>query len=150
MIWEPLLGWLHLLAVGGTFGLLLVEYWLCARPLDRLQVRLLGQVDLYYLFGAIAAVATGLARVMAFGKGTDFYLGNPLFWTKMGVFLLIGLTSVVPTRQFILWNRAARAEAAFAPLSAEVERVSRALTLQIGLFVLLPLLAVLVARGWGY
>jgi putative membrane protein len=149
VIWDAVFAYLHFLAVGLTAGLLLAEYWLLRRPLDRMQVRLIGTVDLGYFLAAIGVVATGLARVLYFGKGTSYYLANHLFWVKMAVFLVVGLASVPPTLQFIRWNREARSQPTFAPLSRELDRVRACIALELGLLALLPLLATMVARGWG-
>jgi putative membrane protein len=141
--------WLHLLAVGLAAGLLLSEYWLCRRIPDRLQVKLLGTVDLGYFLALIGSLATGLARVLFFGQDTAYYLANRLFWLKIALFLAIGLLALFPTLQFIRWNREARAAPAFAPLTRELERVRASLALQLGLMLLLPLVSILVARGYG-
>ena len=141
--------WLHLLAIGVGAGLLLTEYWLCRRIPDRLQVRLLGTVDLGYYLALIGSLATGLARVLYFGQDTAYYLANRLFWLKIALFIAIGLLALFPTLQFIRWNREARTAPAFAPLTRELERVKASLALQLGLMLLLPLLSILVARGYG-
>ena len=144
-----LFAWLHLVAVGLAMGLLLSEYWLCRRVPDRLQVRLLGTVDLGYFLALIGSLATGLARVLFFAQGTTYYLANQLFWLKIALFIAIGLIALFPTRQYIRWNRDARMAPAFAPLTRELERVRGSIALQLGLMLLLPLLAILVARGYG-
>jgi putative membrane protein len=141
--------WLHLIAVGLAAGLLLSEYWLCRRIPDRVQVRLLGTVDLGYYLALIGSLATGLARALYFGQDTAYYLANRLFWLKIVLFVAIGLIAVFPTLQFIRWNREARTAPAFAPLSRELERVRGSIALQMGLMLLLPLDSVLLARGYG-
>jgi len=141
--------WLHLVAVGLAVGLLLSEYWLCLRIPDRLQVRLLGTADLGYFLALTGSVATGLARVLFFGQDTAFYIANRLFWLKIVIFIAIGLIALIPTRQYIRWNREARTAPAFAPLTRELERVRGSLVLQLGLMLLLPLLSILVAGGHG-
>ena len=141
--------WLHLLAVGLAAGLLLSEYWLCRRMPDRQQVRLLGAVDLGYFLALTGSLATGLARVLFFGQDTAYYLANQLFWLKIALFLAIGLLALFPTLQFIRWNREARTAPTFAPLSRELERVRGSQALQLGLMLLLPLISILVARGYG-
>ena len=130
-------------------GLLLSEYWLCRRIPDRLQVRLLGTVDLGYFLALTGSLATGLARVLFFGQDTAYYLANRLFWLKIALFIAIGVIALFPTRQYILWNREARTAPAFAPLTRDLERVRGSLAMQLGLMLLLPLLAILVARGYG-
>jgi putative membrane protein len=144
-----LFAWLHLLTYGLAMGLLLSEYWLCRRNPDRLQVRLLGTVDLGYLLSLIASLATGLARVLFFGRDTAYYLANHLFWLKIALFAAILLMAVFANRQFIRWNQEARSAPAFAPLTRDVEQLRGNLAMQLGLLLLLPLLAVLVARGYG-
>ena len=141
--------WLHLLAVGIAAGLLLSEYWLCRRVPDRLQVRLLGTVDLGYFLALTGSLATGLARLLFFGQDTAYYLANRLFWLKIALFLAIGLLALFPTLQFIRWNREARTAPVFAPLTRELERVRASIALQQGLMLLLPLTSILVARGYG-
>ena len=144
-----LFAWLHLLAAGVAAGLLLTEHWLCRRIPDRAQVRLLGQVDLGYQLALIASLATGLARALYYGQDAAYYLANRLFWLKIALFVGIAVIAIGPTLQSIRWNREARSAPAFAPLTREVERVRAAVTLGLGLWLVLPLIAVLVARGYG-
>ena len=144
-----LFAWLHLIAAGLAAGLLLSEYWLCRRTPDRLQVRLLGMVDLGYFLALIGSLATGLARLLYFGQGTAYYLANRLFWLKIALLAVVALVALFPTLQYIRWNREARSAPSFAPLTRELERVRGSLALQLGLMLLLSLLAILVARGHG-
>jgi len=144
-----LFAWLHLLAFGVAAGLLLTEHWLCRRMPDRTQVKLLGMVDLGYLLALIASLATGLARALYYGQDAAYYLANRLFWLKITIYLVIVLMAVSPTLQYIRWNREARTAPSFAPLTREVERVRASIALGLGLWLILPLLAILVARGYG-
>lgn len=144
-----LFAWLHLLAIGLAAGLLLTEYWLCRRMPDRTQARLLGTVDLGYLLALIASLATGLTRALYYGQDLPYYLGNRLFWLKITIFLAIVLVAVTPTLQYVRWNREARSAPSFAPLTREVDRVRASIALGLGLWLILPLLGVLVARGYG-
>lgn len=149
MIWTVLFAWLHFLAVGLTAGLLLAQYWMLRRPIDRYQAKLLGFVDLGYLLSLIGALATGLGLVFYFGTGAALYAANALFWTKMGLLAAIAAVSVVPTLQYVRWSREARTAPAFAPLTRDLERVQACVSLQLALMGLLPLFAALVARGYG-
>ena len=141
--------WLHFLAIGVGAGLLLAEHWLCRRMPDRTQARLLGQVDLAYQLALIATLATGLARAIYFGQAPDFYLSNRLFWLKIAIFGLIVVVAVAPTLQYIRWNREARSAPTFAPLTRDIERVRGSIAFGLGLWLILPLIGVLVARGYG-
>jgi len=144
-----LFAWLHLLAIGMAAGLLLTEYWLCRRMPDRTQAKLLGMVDLGYFLALIASLATGLARALYYGQDASYYLANRLFWLKMTIFLVICLVAVAPALQYIRWNREARTAPSFAPLTREVEQVRASIAIGLGLWLILPLLAILVARGYG-
>jgi len=144
-----LFAYLHLLSAGLAAGMLLVEHWLLRRPVDRLQARLLGVADLTWLLGLIGSIATGVARGNYFGHGTAYYLANHLFLLKLGVLAVVVVAAPLPTRQFIRWNREARLAPAFAPLTRDLERVRAVISLELGLVALLPLLSVLVGRGYG-
>lgn len=141
--------WLHLLAIGLGAGLLLTEYWLCRRMPDRIQVKLLGQVDLGYQLALIGSLATGLARALYFGQTADYYFSNRLFWLKIAIFLMIAIVAITPSLQFLRWNREARTAPAFAPLTREFERVRSSIAFGLGLWLILPLISLLVARGYG-
>jgi putative membrane protein len=141
--------WTHFLAAGVGAGLLLTEYWLSRRMPDRLQARLLGQVDLGYQLTLIGSLATGLARAFYYGQDAAYYVANRLFWLKMGIFFMIVVVAVPPTLQYIRWNREARSAPTFAPLTRDVDRVRGSIAFGLGLWLILPLIAVLVARGYG-
>lgn len=141
--------WLHLLAAGIAAAFLMAEYWLCRRMPDRAQLRLLGLADMGYLLALISSLATGLARLVYFGQDPAYYYANRLFWLKIAVFAAIALTAAAPSIQYLRWSREARSVPAFAPLGGEVDRVRAAIALGLGLWLFLPLLAVMVARGYG-
>ncbi len=141
--------WLHLLAAGSAAGLLVAEYWLCRRIPDRTQVRLLGAVNLGYFLALIASLATGLARALYFGQDLGYYLANRLFWLKITLFLAVALVAVAPGLQYLRWNREARELPVFAPLTREVDRVRASIAFGMGIWLILPLLANLIARGYG-
>ena len=149
MIWRALFAYLHLLTAGLTAALLVGQYWMLKRPVDRVQASLLGAMGLGQLLAGIAVIATGMALASAFGMGSAYYLGHPLFLLKMGIFAVLAVVSFLPLLQYVRWTREARRRPAFLPLTREVERVRAALSLMIGLMALLPLPAVLVARGFG-
>ena len=149
MIWPALFTYLHLLAAGLAAGLLLGQHWLLKRPLDRIQLGLLGAMALGQLLAAIASLATGMALATEFGMGGGYYLGNHLFLLKIVLFGLLAAVSALPLTQYVRWSRASRAAASFVPLGREIKRVRASVSLAIGLMALMPLPAVLLARGYG-
>ena len=100
-----LVAYLHFLAIFALFALLSVEHVLFKAPLDLARARSLMITDLVYGICAGLVLATGVARVLWFGKGAAYYMGNSLFHAKLGLFILVGLLSIVPTVVFIKWRK---------------------------------------------
>ncbi|HEV8692823.1 MAG TPA: DUF2214 family protein, partial [Lysobacter sp.] len=128
---------------------LAVEYLICVPGLARERMKLLARIDLLYLIAAILALATGVARLVWFGKGAGFYLYNPVFYIKLALFVAVGLISVPPTMQYLRWVRMLKTGAGEAAADFEVLRARRYLLAELVLFAFIPLLAVLMARGIG-
>jgi len=78
-------------------------------PLDDAGLRRLFVADTIWGVAAALWLTTGLLR--AFGgleKGSAFYLGSALFWTKMALFVLVVLLEIYPMVTFIRWRIALR------------------------------------------
>jgi putative membrane protein len=150
MILDALLAYLHFTAIFLLFSFLVVEVMLARQTIDAKAVRLLARVDLWYLFAALAVLATGLLRVFLGAKGAAFYGGNPLFSAKVALFFLIGGLSVPPTMQFMRWKKSADQDTAFAATPTEQKKLRRYLMIELHLAAVLPLLAVLMSRGIGH
>lgn len=146
---DILLAMAHHLLVFSLAGVLAAELILSSRPPARGIVPVLAKLDAAYGMLAMGVLAAGALRVAYGAKGAAFFLSNPLFWAKVGVFALIGILSVGPTRRIFAWRREARANADFLPSLEEFARMRRVVLLEAALFALLPILAVLMARGVG-
>ncbi|HEY0296474.1 MAG TPA: DUF2214 family protein [Bordetella sp.] len=149
MLQDALLAWLHYLAIFLLAGLLCIEAALLRPGLAAQTALRLARYDLAYGLSALAVLATGLLRMAYGAKGAAFYLGNPWFHAKIGLFVLVGLCSVIPTLRLLRWRRQARNEATFAPSAREIARVRRWVMIEAHLLILLPLCAVMMARGIG-
>ena len=78
-------------------------------PLDDAGLRHLFAADTAWGIAAALWVATGLLR--AFGsleKGSAFYLGSALFWTKMTLFVMVIILEIRSMMMFIGWRVARR------------------------------------------
>jgi putative membrane protein len=105
----------------------------------------IGRVDLFYGISAGVLLIIGLVRVNFGAKGWAFYSASPLFWIKLGTFVLIGLISIYPTVRFIQGRKTGVLP------SLEAQRsVVKAVSAQLHLILLMPVLAVLMARGFGF
>jgi putative membrane protein len=145
---EPFLAYLHYLSVILLGAFLTAELVVCRPPLAPPQVRQLPRLDIVFFGAAMLALATGLLRLFFYAKGVAFYLPNPAFIAKMVLYVAIAVISIVPTRRFIGWRRALDAGRP-APDAEAVARVRRLLHVELALLALMPLMAVLMARGIG-
>jgi putative membrane protein len=82
-------------------------------------------------------------------KGADFYLQNPVFWAKIAAIALVAALSVPPTIKFIVWQRRARKEPGFRLAAADVLGVQRLIVAEAAVLLVIPLLAGMMARGYG-
>ena len=146
---EVLVVYLHIVAMILIAVFLAIEYLVCVPGLARERVKLLARIDLLYLIAAVLALATGVARLVWYGKGAVFYLHNPVFYLKLALFVAIGLISIPPTIQYLRWMRLLKASAGAVAADFEVLRSRRYVLVELVLFALIPLLAVLMARGIG-
>lgn len=147
---DALLAYLHFIALIGTVATVVAEAALCRPGLDERRLKMLGRVDLWYLVMALLALASGFGRAIWGIKGWGFYAGNPLFWVKISLFILVGLLSLVPTLRFIRWAKEVAAAPGLTVADGEVKAMSRYITLELGLLAMIPLMAVLMSRGFGY
>ncbi len=146
---DALLAYLHYSAVFLLFAFLTVEVMTMRGPLDRSAVALLGRVDLWYFGSAAAVLVTGFLRLVFGVKGPEFYLSAWPIYVKLGLFLAVGLISVSPTLDFIRWRRMHERDAAWQVPEAERRRVRRRVMIEVHLAALIPLFAVIMARGLG-
>lgn len=91
-------------------------------------------------------LVTGILRVIYFGKGTDYYLNNPFFYTKIAIFILVSLLSLYPTFTFIFWFKDLSNEQAPKLELSQVNRISWLIKGELFGFILIPFLAAVMAR----
>jgi putative membrane protein len=147
---DAILAYLHFTAIFVLFSFLVVETMMMRGALDMAAVRLLGRVDVWYFGAAIAVLATGFARLVWGAKGADFYLSAWPIYVKVGLFLAVGMISVGPTLRFIRWRRMFERDAAWRVPDAERRHVRRMIMVEVHLAALIPLFAVIMARGLGH
>jgi len=146
---EALLAYAHILAILTLATFLASEAALCRSEwLNAAVVERLARVDAIYGASAVVVLATGLARTWWGVKGTAWYWSQPLLHAKVGLFVVIGLLSIVPTVRFLRWRRQLRATGAL-PAESEVRSTRRIVMIEAHLVALIPLLAVFLARGIG-
>lgn len=146
---EAIAAYLHYLSIFLLFALLTLEHQLFKRPLDLPRARSLIRVDIAYALSAGLVLASGAARLVWYGKGLAYYLHNSLFHAKLGLFILIALLSILPTVVFLNWRNDLKA-GQVPQISARLSTlVIMTIRLELLLLLILPLLATLMARGFG-
>lgn len=105
--------------------------------------------DNFWGLSAIILISTGLLRAFAgFEKGTAYYLGNHVFWAKMGLLLLVLILEIRPMATLIGWRRKLRANA-----ELDTTRVGQFATtsyIQTAILAAMIFAATAMARGFGY
>lgn len=139
----------HHVLVFAIMGILAFELGAVRVGMTQKEIARVGRVDLNYGVLAALILIVGFARAYFAAKGWDYYSHNGFFWSKIGTFALVGIISIVPTVAFVRWRRAAKKDAAFTPAEADVRNVKRLLWMEAGLFLLIPVFAALMARGYG-
>jgi putative membrane protein len=135
----------HFIAIFTALAILAIEWALYARVLPFERLAVLRRVDLAYLFAALAIVVTGLLRLFTSPKGNAFYTHNPIFWTKMSLFVAVALLSIVPTMHYLGLPRSGDVAIA----ERDHARIRFFIIAELVLFALIPIAATLMARGVG-
>ena len=146
---EAIAAYLHYLSIFLLFALLTLEHRLFKLPLDLDRARSLMRIDIAYGLSAGLVLASGAARVFWYGKGLAYYLHNSLFHAKLGLFILIALLSILPTMVFLNWRNDLRAGQLPQISARQGTLVIMSIRLELLLLLILPLLAALMARGFG-
>ena len=144
---DALLHFAHFICIFLLASLLAGEAVLLRKSLPRDRVTQLQVVDRWYGIAAGLVIVTGLLLVFFGEKGATYYAHNAIFWTKMALFVMIALISILPTVAFLRWNKRLGADGSVTLEDAEYGRLRGLVWLQIGLLALLPLCAALMANG---
>src|SRR5215475_770002 len=149
MLAHVITAYLHFLGMMILMATLLAEHVMLHSQMPPVHIQRLARTDLFYGMVAGVVFLTGLLRFVYFGKGIHFYLGNPVFYVKVGMFLLVALISIYPTMQFLSWRKTLTQGALPELDPRTMTRLRAVIRLELGLLIVIPLLAVLMARGIG-
>ncbi|MEB3334309.1 MAG: DUF2214 family protein [Cyanobacteriota bacterium] len=141
--------YIHYLSFMVCFAALVLERRLIRPSPERSEAVLMVITDVVYGIAALALLVSGILRVVHFGQGSAFYMENPLFWWKVGLYLSVGSLSLYPTVTYILWAIPLRKGELPQVSEALAHRLRWILNVEIAGFALIPLLATLMARGVG-
>ncbi|MEO0556410.1 MAG: DUF2214 family protein [Bacteroidota bacterium] len=136
--------YIHFIGILIVFGMVLSELVLVQKELKRSVIKRMFVFDGIYGAFSLVVVGAGLYLWLGIGKSAEFYTSNPLMHAKVGLFILVGVLSLWPT-VFYFKNRKGRID--------EVVKVpsyiKRIIQIELGLLIIIPLLATLMAQGVG-
>lgn len=144
---EILLRYLHFVSIFIVVSSVVAEHLLLKPQMTRTEIKRLSTIDGIYGLSSIVVVGVGLTLWLSdIGKPAAFYTQNHIFLTKVGLFVIVGLLSIYPT-VFFLKNRKGEDSNEEVTIPKAIKILIRA---ELLLLFLMPLLAVLMAKGIGY
>lgn len=149
MLIDGLLSGFHFLLVFTLVAILAAQSALIRPGITVSSLRLAASLDRGYGASAVLLLGVGFSRVYWGAKGASFYVLNPLFWTKIGLFTTIAFLSIPPTLQLLRWTRRADSNREFLPSDEQVCRVQWWLRAEMIVVGCIPILAAAMARGIG-
>jgi putative membrane protein len=144
-----LFAFLHHLAAFSLFAALVVELVSIREPLTVATARRLLAADLVYGIAAGVVLVVGFSRVFHFEKGATYYFHSWTFIAKLTLFVIVGLVSIIPTREFLSWRTTVKSGRAPDVSAARLRRLGTLIHLELAGIVLILLMAALMAKGVG-
>jgi putative membrane protein len=144
---STLFAFLHHLCAFTLVAAVAIEFTLIKQELTLASARRLLATDLVLGIAAGLLFVIGLLRVFFFEKGAAYYWHSHAFLTKFGLFVVIGLLSIIPTMEFLSWRGAIRVGEVPAVDESRRRRVAMVLHIELAAVVIILLCAAIMARG---
>ena len=141
--------YLHYLSFMICFGVLIYERISLKPNPNRKEAISMVIADIVYGIAGVVLLVSGIYRVIKFGNGADFYTLNPIFWTKIIIFALVGSLSLYPTITYVLWAIPLSKRTLPKVTENLVSRLRLIINIELVGFAFIPFLATLMARGVG-
>lgn len=147
MILEAILSYLHISAILAMVVFITSEGSIC-RPewFNEAVLKRMLRVDLIYMICGAAVGVTGLMRVVLGAKGSDWYMIQPMLHVKVLLYLIVGIIAIKVSVALQKWLGAFEKDGSL-PAEAEIRRVRRLIMIEAHIIMVIPLFAVLFARG---
>ena len=139
-----LIKYVHFLAIFGVVSSVVAEHLLIKDEMTRREIGRLARLDAVYGISALAVLLAGLTLWFWVGKTADFYTRNWIFHTKLLLFVIIAILSIVPAVYFLKNRKGDPDDKVILP-----GYLVMILRTELTLLIIIPLLAVLMAQGHG-
>ncbi|MGD0851706.1 DUF2214 family protein [Bradyrhizobium sp.] len=144
---STLFAFLHHLCAFTLVSAVAIEFMLVRQELTLASARRLQVTDIVLGIAAGALLVVGLLRVFFFEKGPDYYLHSHAFHAKLGLFIVVGLLSIIPTMEFLSWRGALKAGQVPVISAKKLRRVTIVIHSELLAIVIILLCAAIMARG---
>jgi putative membrane protein len=142
-----LFAFLHHLSAFTLVSAVAIEFALIRQELTLSSARRLQVTDLVLGIAAGALLMIGLLRVFFFEKGADYYFHNHAFLTKLSLFILVALLSIIPTVEFLSWRGALKAGQVPTIGAKKLKLVTAVIHGELFAIVIILLSAAIMAKG---
>jgi putative membrane protein len=144
---STLFAFLHHVSAFTLVAALAIEFALIRGDLTPSSGRRLQVTDMVYGVAATALLVIGLLRVFFYEKGAAYYFHSHAFLTKLSLFVVVGLVSIIPTMEFLSWRGALKA-GQVPMMQARKRRIVTAIIHgELASIVIIVLCAAIMARG---
>ena len=144
MTLEILIRYLHFISLMFLVTAVIGQHYLLRKEMKRSEIASVQKLDILYAVMVVVVLATGFAQWFWVGKPADFYAKNPVFHTKVSLFLIVGVISAYPSAFFGKQKKGDPNELVDVPSS-----IAWSIRAELVLLALMPLLATLMAKGIG-
>lgn len=144
------LAFLHHAAAFVLVAVLTAELVLTKAPLTAISARSVLRMDAAYGISALVLLVVGLLRVFYTEKGAHYYFHSAPFLVKLSLFIVVGLLSIYPTREFLSWRKRLRAGDVPTLTPGKRRNIRMILHTELTLLFVIMLCAAMMARGVGY
>lgn len=141
-----LIRYLHFISICTMIACLFLEYFLLKKQNNRNEITTLWKIDGIYGVSSISTLTAGFLLWFVVGKPASFYENSYLIWGKIGLFLIVGILSIVPTIFFFRERTKDREGSEQVDVPVKLKKYILA---ELILLFLIPVLAVFMAQGYG-
>jgi len=146
---STLFAFLHHLCAFTLVAAVAVEFALIRGELTLSSARRLQVTDMVLGITAGALLIVGLSRVFFFEKGPEYYFHSHAFIAKFSVFIAIGLLSIIPTLEFLSWNKPLRVGQVPVVSAKKLRLVTAVIHGELlGIAIILLCAAIMARGGW--
>jgi len=138
---------LHHLAAFTLVAALAIEFLLIRQEITLANAQRLLVIDSIYGTAAGMLLVVGLLRVFFFEKGYLYYFGSHAFLTKLGLFILVGIVSAIPTIEFAKWRKAVKAGQAPSIDAGKIRTIRKIIHWELAGIVFILFFAAMMAKG---